>query len=179
MGLDYHVVVAKLESVGVATPHSDRLLRGLQQERALTSCPAPTGALFRFPTLVVEGKAYSTGKTLYEAQNQAAVSGSMMLVMQHQLYELAGSETSDFPLAFSICSQGPVLELWLHYNIFKGSARCYKIHQIQNCHAAAFHTVVDFFLAVLRIMRWSKLTLLDNVANKLLRVWHNYQTVTV
>lgn len=178
MGLHHDVVAAKLESVGVPRPHSDELLKDLQYEKAFISCPAQSALPLRFPSLVVEGKSYATGKSLYEAQNQAAVSGSMMLVIQHQLSELAGSKSPHSPLAFSICSEGPVMELWVHYNTSDASVRYYKIHFLQICHASAFNTVVEFFLAVLRIMRWAKLTLLDDVAEKLLGVWKSYQNIT-
>lgn len=177
-GLHHHVVAAKLESVGIARPHSDELLKDLQHEKAFISCPAQSALLLRFPSLVVEGKSYATGKSLYEAQNQAAVSGSMMLVIQHQLSELAGSKSPNSPLAFSICSEGPVMELWVHYNTSDASVRYFKIHFLQICHASAFNTVVEFFLAVLRIMRWAKLTLLDDIAEKLSGVWKSYQNIT-
>ena len=176
-GLHHHVVAAKLESIGVTRPHSDELLKDLQYEKTFISCPAQSVLLLRFPSLVVEGKSYATGKSLYEAQNQAAVSGSMMLVIQHQLSELAGVKPLDSPLAFSICSEGPVMELWVHYNISDASVRYYKIRFLQICHASAFNTVVEFFLAVLRIMRWAKSIFLDDIADKLLGVWKSYQDV--
>ncbi|KAL8726714.1 MAG: hypothetical protein Q9166_006541 [cf. Caloplaca sp. 2 TL-2023] len=178
IGLHHHVVAAKLESVGVIMPYADELLKDLQYDKALRSCPAQSALLLRFPSLVVEGKSYATGKCLYEAQNQAAVSGSMMLVIQHQLCELAGSTSINSPLAFSICSEGPVMELWVHYNTSDGSVRYYKIHFLQICHASALHLVVEFFLAVLRIMRWARSTFLEDIAGKLLGLWKTSQEIT-
>ena len=176
-GLHHDIVAAKLESVGVATPHADELLKDLQYEKALISCPAQSALLLRFPSLNVEGKSYATGKSLYEAQNQAAVSGSMMLVIQHQLSELVVSHSPDSPLAFSICSEGPVMELWLHYNTSDASVRYYNMHFLQFCHASAPDTVVAFLMAVLGIMRWAKSVFLDDIAKKLLGVWKASQSI--
>lgn len=171
IGLHHDIVAAKLESVGVLKPHADELLKDLQYEKALVSCPAQPALLLRFPPLVVEGKSYATGKTLYEAQNQAAVSGCMMLVIQNQLAELAGSHSPNSPLAFSICSEGPVMELWVHYNTSDASVRYYNMHFFKFCHASSLDTVVAFFLVILRIMRWVISPVLDDIAEKLLRVW--------
>ena len=177
IGLHHEIVAAKLESVGVPKPYADDLMKSLQDEKVLISCPAQSALLLRFPPLVLEGKSYATGKTLYEAQNQAAVSGSMMLVLQNQLSELAGSYSPKSPLAFSICSEGPVMELWVHYNTFDPSVRYYNMHFFQSCHASSLDTVVAFFLVVLRIMRWVKSHVLDDIAEKLLRVWKATQDV--
>ena len=171
IGLHHDIVAAKLESVGVLKPHGDELLKDLQYDKVLISCPAQPALLLRFPPLVVEGKSYATGKTLYEAQNQAAVSGSMMLVIQNQLSELAGGHALNCPLAFSICSEGPVMELWVHYNTSDASVRYYNMHFLRICHASSLDTVVAFFLTVLHIMRWVKSDVLDDIADKLLKVW--------
>ena len=175
IGLHHDIVAAKLESVGVAR-HADELLKDLQYDKALMSCPAQSALLLRFLSLNVEGKSYATGKSLYEAQNQAAVSGSMMLVIQDQLSELARSHSPDSSLAFSICSEGPVTELWVRYDTVDVSVRYYNIKFLQICHASAPDTVVVFFLAVLRIMRWVKSTFLDDIAKKLLGVWQASQS---
>lgn len=174
-GLHHHVVATKLESIGVVSPHCDELLKDLQYEKAVMSCPAQSSLLLRFPSLVVEGKSYATGKSLYEAQNQAAVSGSMMLLVQHQLSELAGDKFSNSPLAFSICTEGPVLELWVHYNTSDAGVRYSKSQFLQVGHASAFNTVVEFLLAVLHIMRWAKSIFLNDIAEKLLSVWKTNQ----
>lgn len=56
----------------------------------------------------VEGKSYATGKTVFEAQNQASVSGSCINNQQHQLANFtkrasAGSSHSKvLPTGFSI-----------------------------------------------------------------------------
>ena len=177
-GLRDRVVAAKLESIGVSTAYSDHFLRILESRNIFISCPTQSAMLLRLPSLVVEGKSYGTGKTLYEAQNQAAVSGSMMLVIQHQLSELAGKGFADAPLAFSICTEGPVIELWVHYNIFKAGVRYYKMQFLLVGHASALNTMEEFFLAVLRIMRWTNSTFLDDAAEKLLSVWKRYYNNT-
>jgi hypothetical protein len=42
----------------------------------LISIPAPRARYLAFPFAVVEGKTYSTGKQVFEAENQAAVSAA-------------------------------------------------------------------------------------------------------
>ena len=178
-GLRHDILAAKLESVGVCGPHANDFLNVLQCDyKALISCPGQAALLLRFPSLVVESKSYATGKSLYEAQNQAAVSGSMMLVIQHQLSELAESQSTDSPLAFSICSEGPVIQLWVHYNTSCEGVRYYNMRFLQICHASALDTMVTFLLAILRIMRWAKSVLLDELVQKLLRVWKASQSIT-
>ena len=103
-------------------PRASRLLPALQREQKLCSDPTQHFLDVRFPVLVIEGKAYTTGKTLFEAENQAAVSGSSMLILQRQLEALyedvvldSNVECEKSPLAFSLCTQGPIMELWVHH----------------------------------------------------------------
>lgn len=54
-------------------------MKDLQQNQDLYSSPTQPALLIHFPSMVVGGMSYAIGKTMYEAQNQAAVSGSCML----------------------------------------------------------------------------------------------------
>lgn len=170
VGLLDRVVASKLESMGVR--FSNKLLRDLQFQGVLVSCPTQLCLGLRFPSLVVEGKSYVTGRSLYEAQNQAAVSGSMMLLTQHRLSELARSGSLHPPLAFSICSEGPVWELWVHYSTSDAGERHYKSRSLQIGHASLFNTMVEFLWAVFRVLRWTRSDFLNDVAEKLLNVWN-------
>lgn len=95
-------------------------------EPVLIIVPTQRKSNLTFPTLVFEGKGYSTGKQIFEAQNQAAVSGAGGVKIQMILDELVKRATRSSnvaltplknrpPLVFAICSEGPQHELWAHY----------------------------------------------------------------
>ncbi|PLN81729.1 hypothetical protein BDW42DRAFT_200679 [Aspergillus taichungensis] len=115
---------------------SQSLLLDMQDTSTLISDPHVTPLGLRFPFLIVEAKAGATGGNLYQAQNQAAVGSSTALLILKSLLDLRdsqvlngenqdGVEASDesgqtpldikLNLAFSITTEGPVHELWLHF----------------------------------------------------------------
>lgn len=51
--------------------------------------------IIRFPAMVVEGRAYSTGKQVFEAQNQSIVSGACITNLQQQNSDLAKKAAPD------------------------------------------------------------------------------------
>lgn len=112
------------------------LLLDMQDTSTLISDPHVTPLGLRFPFLIVEAKAGATGGNLYQAQNQAAVGGSTALLILKRLSDLRDSldlngenqdsvEASDVSgqatsnivlnLAFSVTTEGPIHELWLHF----------------------------------------------------------------
>lgn len=112
------------------------LLLDMQDTSTLISDPHVTPLGLRFPFLIVEAKAGATGGNLYQAQNQAAVGGAAALLILKSLSDLRDSQTpsrenqdcveaSDrsgqatldikLNLVFSITTEGPVHELWLHF----------------------------------------------------------------
>lgn len=71
---------------------------------------------YRFPFSLVEGKSYATCRAVYEAQNQAAVSGACSLKILHGLDGLVfkskpGSNSKGQPIVFSVCTEGPIHQL--------------------------------------------------------------------
>ncbi len=95
--------------------------QGRPEETVLIVVPTQRPSDLVFPFSVVEGKAYSTaGKQVFEAQNQAAVSGACAVKMQKRLDELVELSTGETPnnepqLFFSVCTEGPYHELWVHF----------------------------------------------------------------
>ncbi|EXJ81887.1 hypothetical protein A1O1_07952 [Capronia coronata CBS 617.96] len=99
IGLDDIFVVKKLKSQGLSNTRANYVLDKLQQQtthRHLSApepllCSEPTQRAYqmRFPFLIVEGKSYATGKPIFEAQNQAAVSGAGALKILHDLADIA------------------------------------------------------------------------------------------
>jgi hypothetical protein len=74
-----------------------------------------------WPVLIIETRAYAIGKTIFEAQNQAAVLGSSMIDSLQQLNDLTG-HVGQTPLAFSICTEGPHIEFG--YNMLRRRIMC-------------------------------------------------------
>ena len=176
IGFLHSVVAEKLRTLGVDEPDADEMLKDLQFDQQLYSSPTQPALLVRFPSMVVEGKSYGTGKSMYEAENQAAVSGSCMLVMQLRLAELTkrcsrGPHQSKEPLAFSICHEGPIMQLWLHYTTTVRDARFLNLHLLAQCHPTLRQTVRDFFVALAGVMGWASTELLDDTAAQLVLVW--------
>ena len=176
MGFLDSVIATKLKTLNVDELDANEMLDDLQFERVLYSCPTQPALLVRFPPLCVEGKAYGTGRSMYEAENQAAVSGAYMLIIQHQLAELTerrspGSHQRKEPLAFSICHEGPDINFWVHYITWVQDVPFYNMHLLAQCHATLRHTVKAFFIALLGVMGWASTELLDDIVAQLLLVW--------
>ena len=99
---------------------SSDFLEYLQVQKLLCSDHAVVDIPVRFPFMVVEAKSHTTSKPIFVAQNQASVSGSCMTHIQHKLADLTRIATPTYsgheaPIAFSICTEGPYFELWVHY----------------------------------------------------------------
>ena len=173
-------LIEKLNARGLSEIEAVDFLKRLEYQQALRSSPLQPTIPMCFPLLVVEGKSYSTGKPVFEAQNQAAVSGAYMTDLQHNVAKFTestchGSYQSKEPLAFSICSEGPMVQLWVHYTILVDNVRIYKMNIIRACHASQFPFlqggVRDFFEAVDGVISWATSELLDKIADQLVLVW--------
>lgn len=127
----------------------------------------------RFPFMVFEGKSYATGKTIYEAQNQAAVSGACALEILHRLDDLVqktkpGSRSKENHIVFSICTQGPIHELWAHYTTKReDGGRVYNSKIWKSCNVAVESEVPSFLEAVDNVMRWGLEGHLEGIAKQL------------
>ena len=129
----------------------------------------------RFPILVIEGKAYATGKTVFEAQNQAAVSGACMVNLQHKLIDLFQSVSPNvqggkIPLAFSICMEGPQIEFWVHYALSENNVRRHFTNIFRTCYGSLQGGLEDFLMDVESLMRWTKDEYLKEIADQLYEV---------
>ncbi|OAG39015.1 hypothetical protein AYO21_06735 [Fonsecaea monophora] len=153
--------------------------RGGSMEPLLIAVPTQRKSDLVFPFAVVEGKAYSTGKQVFEAQNQAAVSGACGLKMQLCLNELVKRSTSDFalpsstiqpPLFFSICTEGPYHELWAHYTHLEDGVQKFKMKLLKICNGVLLDGVEDFIVAVDNVLRWGTGQFLKSVVERLGKV---------
>ena len=134
-----------------------------------------------FPTLVFEGKGYSTGKQVFEAQNQAAVSGASGVKIQMMLDELVKRATRSFdvpltpsknrpPLVFAICSEGPQHELWAHYTVVEDGEHQFNMALLNTCHGVMPKQVENFFVQVDNVLNWTAGPFLKSVVDGLGKV---------
>lgn len=156
----------------------DRDLRK-QPEPVLCSQPSQRALGLRFPFLIVEGKSFATGGHIFEAENQAAVSGACALKIQHDLDELVdlasqgsgyGSHAGVNPLVFSICTQGPFHELWAHYDVLEDDVRMFYMVMVASCRAPVRRDVLQWLMAVDNVMTWGSGKFLDGVVERLGKV---------
>ena len=132
IGLRHSKISNALMKRGLSKFKADDFLKVLQRERKLCSDPTQNFLNVRFPILVIEGKAYATGKTVFETQNQAAVFGGCMVNLRQQLNDLFEGVFSNLRggktyLAFSICTEGPQIEFWVHYTLSEDNVRSHYI----------------------------------------------------
>ena len=151
------------------------LLESLQLGKVLYSNPTQHFLELRFPILVVEGKAYATGKTLFEAENQTAVSGSCILNLQRQLTRLHDSVNTaprekKSPLAFSVCTQGPIFELWVHHLETEDSITRYYMNLLAACHGSLCDDLERFLLKIDCLIQWYQQDYLEEVADQLFAI---------
>ena len=177
IGLRHSTISNALMKRGLSKFKADDFLKVLQRERKLCSDPTQNFLNVRFPILVIEGKAYATGKTIFEAQNQAAVSGGCMVNLRQQLTDLFqgvfSSNLDDdekIPLAFSICTQGPQIEFWVHYTLLEDNVRSHYMNIFRTCYGSLQGGLEDFLLDVDRLMRWTKDEFLKDVADQLYKL---------
>ena len=150
-------------------------------EPVLIIMPTQRKSNLTFPTLVFEGKGYSTGKQVFEAQNQAAVSGASGVKIQIMLDELVkrATRSSDIPLipsrthpplVFAICSEGPQHELWAHYTIIEDGEHHFNMALLNTCHGVMPKQVETFFVQVDNVLNWTVGPFLTSVVDGLGKV---------
>ena len=178
IGLGRSTVASALVKRGLSKYKADDLLKYLQREGKLCSDPTQNFLQVRFPILVIEGKAYATGKTVFEAENQAAVSGSCMVNLQKQLSGLLkdvfpnsersiNSEGGKTPLAFSICTQGPIIEFWVHHSVLEEDICMHYMNLLKICYGSLADGLEDFFMTLECLMSWYKDDFLKEVVDGL------------
>ncbi|KAL8719545.1 MAG: hypothetical protein Q9225_003466, partial [Loekoesia sp. 1 TL-2023] len=186
VGTEFTALISALSSQHLKPPDAELFLAELQsakelrepggpEEPVLISVPAPLALDLVFPFAVIEGKAYSTGKQVFEAENQAAVSGACALKMQLCLDELvnrASPTLSEHPpaLFFSICTEGPIHELWAHWTENEYGKRKFKMKLLKCVHGMLLDDLEDFVVAVDNVLRWGTGRFMDSVVARLKKV---------
>ncbi|KAE8374951.1 hypothetical protein BDV26DRAFT_283849 [Aspergillus bertholletiae] len=154
---------------------------------SLISDPHITSLGLRFPFLTVEAKAAATGENLYRAQNQAAVGGSAALQIFKNLSDLQdeqnlGEESLEsienntrpaqellsdpiLHLAFSVTTEGPIHELWLHFRRSKGED--FYMVCLGTWRTTLKDGSLDFLRHLLAVLRWGSGELKDSIVRVL------------
>ncbi|KAM3088670.1 hypothetical protein ACMFMG_000304 [Clarireedia jacksonii] len=147
-------------------------------EPMLISIPAPRALDLTFPFAVVEGKAYTTGKQISEAENQAVVSAACALKIQLDLNDLVKhhrmrSGISSPPveikpaLFFSVCTQGPIHELWAHWTIVENKVRKFQSKLVESCNALLPEQGEAFILKPNNVGLWGTGSFKESVVERL------------
>ncbi|PKY01711.1 hypothetical protein P168DRAFT_54762 [Aspergillus campestris IBT 28561] len=152
---------------------AQNFLFDLQDTSTLISDPHVTPLNLRFPFLIIELKSGATGGNLYQAQNQAAVGASTALQILKNLAELRDTQDLDDEnregveesrestqamtsitsnMVFSITTEGPIHELWLHFrrpNKYDFYMVCLGIWRTTLKHGS-----LDFLRHLSAILKW-------------------------
>ena len=164
---------SELENALVVTKGKDgaeTFLQDLQENSILISDPHCTPLGLRFPFFMVEARAAATGGNLYQAQNQVAVSGSTALKIFNALSDLHDPQEdrelfAKPRLAFSVTTEGPIHELWLHFQ------RAEEVKFYMVCLGSWRTTLEDGALELVRhisaVLRWGMEHLKDEIISLL------------
>jgi hypothetical protein len=179
IGFRTDVVVTALASQGLTKVKAEDFLHELQEtqdpnrsEPVLCSEPTQRRLGIRFPFLIVEGKAYATGNPIFEAENQSAVSGACILKILHDLNDVSdrahpGSRPQGQPIVFSICTEGPIHELWAHYTTTEDDVRMYNMIILKSCNAILDDELLRFLITVDNVMSWASGEFLERITTQL------------
>ena len=191
MGTEEATLISALSSKSLNNSRAKQFVKELQnmipreegepEKPMLIFKPALRASDLVFPFAVLEGKAYSTGSQIFGAENQAAVSGACGLKIQLCLDEVVNRATTSFdialtpsntmrPLFFSICTQGPIHELWAHYTLLENDVRTFNQTLLKICHGTLRESVDEFIVAVDNVCRWGTGKFLESVVERLRKV---------
>ncbi|KIW14491.1 hypothetical protein PV08_07275 [Exophiala spinifera] len=182
MGLSTDTLAGALSTkYGVPVWQAQAFLQQLESMEGFRPHPYKNPVGYWFPTLVIEAKAFSTGRSLFEAENQAAVSACYMLNALQRFadsYDGAVQQAippptpigKDTPLVFSITVYGPLLQLWVHYALKHNNSTSYHMNILKSCHACVTSELQAFLAMVDQIMSWNKAEVLPEMMNQVVQL---------
>ncbi|PKY05492.1 hypothetical protein P168DRAFT_232923 [Aspergillus campestris IBT 28561] len=153
------------------------LLNDLQETGELISDPGLTPLNLRFPFFLVEAKSGATGGNLYQAQNQAAVSGASAIEVLKALYQKSeGRRPSNTAspavggtmcqlLTFSATTEGPICELWAHF--WDEANDSHYMANIDTWRTTCRDKAFDFVSKISTILNWGSATFHNAVVEHL------------
>ena len=170
VGFSHRSLVEEISEIGPSQAKIDQFLRKYQTNAELYTSPARSGAGCRFPFLTVESKSYSSGDGMFEAQNQAAVSGACITNLLKGIPDFDDRHShhsllSETPV-WSICTDGSILQLWVHYTTTQDGHRFYCSKLYDACQIPVVEQVTRFLINVDKIFVWATSELLSYIALK-------------
>ena len=127
----------------------------------------------RFPFLIAETKGLGLNGSLVAAQNQAAVGGACMMQI---LDDLEGQTTMDCmeqpsaqafsKLCFSVTTEGPVHELWVHFKL-EDSIHMQNIRTWRTTHQ---RDVKELVYCLAKIIKWGNDGFMKGIQGRLDKV---------
>ncbi|KAL8724374.1 MAG: hypothetical protein Q9166_007985 [cf. Caloplaca sp. 2 TL-2023] len=184
MGIDLGALTSALSSQDLDADKATEFIEWVQNEMVkhesdgplepmLLLVPAPRALDLTFPFAVVEGKAYSTGKQIFEAENQAAVSMACAHKLLYCLDRMANGEitTNTQPrVLFSITTQGPIHEIWAHWIVVKDGMLMFESMLWNSWNGLVLERAEDFIVALNSLCVWGTGRFLDSVVMPLRKV---------
>ncbi|OAP54560.1 hypothetical protein AYL99_11008 [Fonsecaea erecta] len=166
IGLRHAALEDALSKLGITPSETKDILTRLQRKYNISTDPTGKDALF--PILVVEGEAQGTGKTMFEAENQAATAGRRMIKLFRQLSYVSSRWMHEIkPFYFSVVVQGPHIQLSIHFPITRGSTTEYHMYPYYACNAVNEYSLKVFLLIAENILWWNQNTFRAEVADRL------------
>ncbi|UPX12651.1 uncharacterized protein EKO05_0003192 [Ascochyta rabiei] len=155
-------ITVGLEETNFSLLHQRRLVHH-QQSGTVLSDPHAAFMGMRFPFLIVETKGLSVNGNLVSAQNQAAIGGACMLRILKDLDETTDSHPTSPPLCFSIVTEGPAHELWIHFE-HEGA---FHMEALKSWRMTRANDVDELVRALAGIMEWGRGTFRAGVVARL------------
>jgi hypothetical protein len=160
-------VVVGLEDRAFAPTHRVRLAKH-QSFGSILSDPHAAAMGLRFPFLLAETKGLSLNGGLVAAQNQAAVGAVCMLKIMDDLENQATLPTAPTPLAdpqlcFSVTTEGPVHELWVHFKLGEAT----HMQNIRAWRTTHQRDVQELVYCLARILKWANDEFMKMIQEKL------------
>ncbi|KAF2447372.1 hypothetical protein P171DRAFT_355325 [Karstenula rhodostoma CBS 690.94] len=160
-------IVVGLEDRAFAPTHRVRLAKH-QSFRSILSDPHTAAMGLRFPFLIAETKGLSLNGGLVAAQNQAAIGAACMLKILDDLENQAVLPTAPTSpaapqLCFSITTEGPVLELWVHFKLGEAT----HMQNIRVWRTTHQRDVRELVYCLARILKWANDDFIKTIQEKL------------
>ena len=146
---------------------------GGPSEPMLIPIPALRAADLAFPFAVIEGKAYSTGNQIFQAENQAAVSMACAHNILHRLDRMVNNGTianTQTRVLFSITTQGPIHELWAHWTAVEGGVRMFESMLWDSWNGLVQSRALEFVIKLHNVCVWGTGPFMESVVEDLKKV---------
>ena len=184
IGIDLDALISALSSQNLNKDKATEFIDWLQNEKIqhetdeplkpmLLLIPAPRALDLAFPFAVIEGKAYSTGKQIFEAENQAAVSVACAHNILRCLDRMANrgkTMNTQTRVLFSITTQGPIHELWAHWTVVKGGVLVFESKLWDSWNGLVSERAADFLGKLNSICVWGTGPFMQSVVEGLRKV---------